>query len=161
MGDTGPCGPCSEIFFDHGDKISGGPPGSQDADGDRFVEIWNLVFMQFEQLSASGERDPDLPKHSVDTGMGLERIAAVLQGVHDNYDIDLFKALIAASVQATGVPATGEHKASHRVIADHCARRASSSPTACCRRTKGAATCSAASCAAPCATRICSAPRSR
>ncbi|MDP1639613.1 MAG: alanine--tRNA ligase, partial [Hyphomicrobium sp.] len=117
MGDTGPCGPCSEIFFDHGDKIFGGPPGSKDADGDRFVEIWNLVFMQYEQL-APGERI-DLPKHSVDTGMGLERIAAVLQGVHDNYDIDLFKALIAASVQATGVPATGEHKASHRVIADH------------------------------------------
>src|SRR5688572_6469910 len=117
MGDTGPCGPCSEIFFDHGDKIFGGPPGSKDADGDRFVEIWNLVFMQFEQLPG-GER-VDLPKHSVDTGMGLERVAAVLQGVHDNYDIDLFKALIAASVQATGVPATGEHKASHRVIADH------------------------------------------
>jgi alanyl-tRNA synthetase len=117
MGDTGPCGPCSEIFFDHGDKIFGGPPGSKDADGDRFVEIWNLVFMQYEQL-APGERI-DLPKQSVDTGMGLERIAAVLQGVHDNYDIDLFKALIAASVQATGVPATGEHKASHRVIADH------------------------------------------
>ncbi len=117
MGDTGPCGPCSEIFFDHGDKIFGGPPGSKDADGDRFVEIWNLVFMQYEQL-APGERI-DLPKHSVDTGMGLERVAAVLQGVHDNYDIDLFKALIAASVQATGVPATGEHKASHRVIADH------------------------------------------
>ncbi|MEO8420725.1 MAG: alanine--tRNA ligase [Hyphomicrobium sp.] len=117
MGDTGPCGPCSEIFFDHGDKIFGGPPGSKDADGDRFVEIWNLVFMQYEQL-APGERI-DLPKHSVDTGMGLERVAAVLQGVHDNYDIDLFKALIAASVQATGVPATGEHKASHRVIVDH------------------------------------------
>jgi alanyl-tRNA synthetase len=117
MGDTGPCGPCSEIFFDHGDKIPGGPPGSADADGDRFVEIWNLVFMQFEQL-APGERVP-LPKQSVDTGMGLERLAAVLQGVHDNYDIDLFKALIAASVQATGMPATGEHKASHRVIADH------------------------------------------
>ncbi|KAB2938258.1 MAG: alanine--tRNA ligase [Hyphomicrobium sp.] len=117
MGDTGPCGPCSEIFWDHGDTIPGGPPGSKDADGDRFVEIWNLVFMQYEQLPG-GERI-DLPKHSVDTGMGLERIAAVLQGVHDNYDIDLFKALIAASVAATGVPATGEHKASHRVIADH------------------------------------------
>jgi len=117
MGDTGPCGPCSEIFFDHGEKIFGGPPGSPDADGDRFVEIWNLVFMQFEQLPG-GERI-DLPKQSVDTGMGLERVAAVLQGVTDNYDIDLFKTLIAASVQATGVPATGEHKASHRVIADH------------------------------------------
>ncbi len=117
MGDTGPCGPCSEIFFDHGDRIPGGPPGSPEADGDRFVEIWNLVFMQYEQL-APGERIA-LPKLSVDTGMGLERIAAVLQGVTDNYDIDLFKALIAASVAATGVPATGEHKASHRVIADH------------------------------------------
>jgi alanyl-tRNA synthetase len=117
MGDTGPCGPCSEIFYDHGDKIAGGPPGSEHADGDRFVEIWNLVFMQYEQL-APGERI-DLPKHSVDTGMGLERIAAVLQGTHDNYEIDLFKALIAASVAATGVPAKGEHKASHRVIADH------------------------------------------
>jgi alanyl-tRNA synthetase len=117
MGDTGPCGPSSEIFFDHGDRIAGGPPGSADADGDRFVEIWNLVFMQFEQLSP-GER-VDLPKQSVDTGMGLERMAAVLQGTHDNYEIDLFKALIAASVTATGVLATGQHKASHRVIADH------------------------------------------
>ncbi|MGZ5851953.1 MAG: alanine--tRNA ligase, partial [Hyphomicrobium sp.] len=117
MGDTGPCGPCSEIFYDHGDKIAGGPPGSADADGDRFVEIWNLVFMQYEQI-APGER-VDLPKHSVDTGMGLERVAAVLQGTHDNYEIDLFKALIAASVAATGVPATGENRASHRVIADH------------------------------------------
>ena len=117
MGDTGPCGPCSEIFYDHGDKIAGGPPGSRHAEGDRFVEIWNLVFMQYEQI-APGERI-DLPKHSVDTGMGLERIAAVLQGTHDNYEIDLFKALIAASVAATGVPAKGEHKASHRVITDH------------------------------------------
>ncbi len=117
MGDTGPCGPCSEIFFDHGEGIAGGPPGSADADGDRFIEIWNLVFMQFEQL-APGERVP-LPRPSIDTGMGLERVAAVLQGVHNNYDIDLFKALIRASVEATGVPATGQHQASHRVIADH------------------------------------------
>ena len=117
MGDTGPCGPCSEIFYDHGEEIPGGPPGSPDADGDRFIEIWNLVFMQYEQL-LGGERI-DLPKASVDTGMGLERIAAVLQGVHDNYDIDLFKALIAASVDATGVAAEGEAKFSHRVIADH------------------------------------------
>jgi alanyl-tRNA synthetase len=117
MGDTGPCGPCSEIFYDHGPKIAGGPPGSADADGDRFVEIWNLVFMQFEQHEG-GER-VDLPKPSIDTGMGLERMAAVLQGTHDNYEIDLFKALIAASVAATGVPAKGENKASHRVIADH------------------------------------------
>ena len=117
MGDTGPCGPCSEIFYDHGEAILGGPPGTADADGDRFIEIWNLVFMQFEQL-AGGKRI-DLPKPSIDTGMGLERIAAVLQGVHDNYDIDLFKALIAASVEVTGVPAEGEQRASHRVIADH------------------------------------------
>ncbi|WP_369058944.1 alanine--tRNA ligase [Caulobacter sp. 73W] len=117
MGDTGPCGPCSEIFFDHGDHIPGGPPGSPDEDGDRFIEIWNLVFMQFEQ-QAGGERI-NLPKPSIDTGMGLERIAAVLQGVHDNYDVDLFKALIAASVEATGVKAEGESQASHRVIADH------------------------------------------
>jgi alanyl-tRNA synthetase len=117
MGETGPCGPCSEIFFDHGDKIPGGPPGSADADGDRFIEIWNLVFMQYEQLSAS-ERVP-LPKPSIDTGMGLERVAAVLQGIHDNYDTDLFRALIRASVEATGVPAEGTARASHRVIADH------------------------------------------
>jgi alanyl-tRNA synthetase len=117
MGDTGPCGPCSEIFFDHGDHIPGGPPGSPDEDGDRFIEIWNLVFMQFEQI-APGNRVP-LPRPSIDTGMGLERIAAVLQGVHDNYDIDLFKALIRASVEATGVPAEGANRASHRIIADH------------------------------------------
>jgi alanyl-tRNA synthetase len=117
MGDTGPCGPCSEIFYDHGAKLSGGPPGSTESDGDRFVEIWNLVFMQYEQL-AGGER-VDLPKPSIDTGMGLERIAAVLQGTHDNYAIDLFRALIAASVDLTGVPATGEHAPSHRIITDH------------------------------------------
>src|SRR5579863_4047520 len=117
MGDTGPCGPCSEIFYDHGDKIPGGPPGSADADGDRFIEIWNLVFMQYETLPG-GER-VRLPRPSIDTGMGLERIAAVLQGVHDNYDIDLMAALIRASVEATGVSAEGPHRASHRVIADH------------------------------------------
>ncbi|MGC2410641.1 MAG: alanine--tRNA ligase [Methyloceanibacter sp.] len=117
MGESGPCGPCSEIFYDHGAKLKGGPPGSADADGDRFVEIWNLVFMQYEQL-AGGER-ASLPHPSIDTGLGLERIAAVLQGTHDNYDIDLFKALIAASVSLTGVPAKGEAKPSHRVIADH------------------------------------------
>ncbi len=117
MGDTGPCGPCSEIFFDHGDKIAGGPPGSDDADGDRFIEIWNLVFMQFEQRGP-GDRVA-LPKPSIDTGMGLERIAAVLQGKHNNYDIDLFQALIAASVAAIGVEAKGDALASHRVIADH------------------------------------------
>ena len=117
MGDTGPCGPCSEIFYDHGDHIAGGPPGSPDADGDRFIEIWNLVFMQYEQLP--GGKRVDLPKPSIDTGMGLERIAAVLQGTHDNYAIDLFGALIRAIADATGVDPDGAQKASHRVIADH------------------------------------------
>ena len=117
MGDTGPCGPCSEIFYDHGEGIPGGPPGSPDEDGDRFIEIWNLVFMQFDQ-QPDGSRLA-LPKPSIDTGMGLERIAAVMQGVHDNYDIDLFKTLIAASVELTGVKAEGERTPSHRVIADH------------------------------------------
>ncbi|MDR6901802.1 alanine--tRNA ligase [Rhizobium miluonense] len=117
MGDTGPCGPCSEIFYDHGDHIWGGPPGSPEEDGDRFIEIWNLVFMQFEQITK--EQRVDLPRPSIDTGMGLERVAAVLQGKHDNYDIDLFRALIEASEEATGVKAEGEHRASHRVIADH------------------------------------------
>lgn len=117
MGDTGPCGPCSEIFFDHGDKIPGGPPGSPDEDGDRFIEIWNLVFMQFEQI-APGNRLA-LPKPSIDTGMGLERIAAVLQGKHDNYDIDLFVALIRAIADLTGADPQGPMKASLRVIADH------------------------------------------
>ena len=116
MGELGPCGPCSEIFYDHGPSVRGGPPGSAESEGDRFVEIWNLVFMQYEQLP--GKR-VDLPQPSIDTGMGLERIAAVLQGTHDNYDIDLFKALIAASVTLTGVPAKGEARSSHRVIADH------------------------------------------
>ena len=117
MGDTGPCGPCSEIFYDHGSHIAGGPPGSPDEDGDRFVEIWNLVFMQYDQR---GEGDRvDLPKPSIDTGMGLERVAAVMQGVHDNYDIDLFKALIAESGSLTGTVTTGDNQASHRVIADH------------------------------------------
>ena len=117
MGDTGPCGPCSEIFYDHGDHIWGGPPGSKDEDGDRFIEIWNLVFMQYEQVTK--EERVDLPRPSIDTGMGLERVAALLQGKHDNYDIDLFRALIAASEEATGVKAEGDRRASHRVIADH------------------------------------------
>lgn len=117
MGDTGPCGPCSEIFYDHGDHIPGGPPGSADEDGDRFIEIWNLVFMQFEQLEG-GVRNA-LPKPSIDTGMGLERIAAVLQGKHDNYDIDLFASLIRTIADLTNVDAGGPQKASHRVIADH------------------------------------------
>jgi len=117
MGDTGPCGPCSEIFYDHGDHIAGGPPGSPDEDGDRFVEIWNLVFMQYLQQE-DGTRI-DLPKPSIDTGMGLERITAVLQNTHDNYDIDLMRALIEASAQATGTDPDGDHRVSHRVIADH------------------------------------------
>jgi len=117
MGDTGPCGPCSEIFYDHGPHIPGGPPGSPDADGDRFIEIWNLVFMQFEQ-QAGGARTA-LPKPSIDTGMGLERIAAVLQGTHDNYKIDLFSAIIGQVADLTGVDPDGAQKASHRVIADH------------------------------------------
>ena len=117
MGDTGPCGPCSEIFYDHGPHVPGGPPGSPDADGDRFIEIWNLVFMQFEQLPG-GKRE-DLPKPSIDTGMGLERIAAVLQGTHDNYAIDLFAAIIGAIADLTGIDAEGPRRVSHRVIADH------------------------------------------
>src|ERR1700754_678413 len=106
MGDNGPCGPCSEIFYDHGDHIWGGPPGSPEEDGDRFIEIWNLVFMQYEQVTK--EERVDLPRPSIDTGMGLERVAAVLQGVHDNYDIDLFRALIRASEEETGTKAEGK-----------------------------------------------------
>ena len=117
MGDTGPCGPCSEIFYDHGESVPGGPPGSPDEDGDRFIEIWNLVFMQFDQ-QADGTRK-NLPKPSIDTGMGLERISAVLQGVHNNYDIDLFKSLIAAEEDLYGAKAAGDQLASFRVIADH------------------------------------------
>jgi alanyl-tRNA synthetase len=122
MGDTGPCGPCSEIFYDHGEEIPGGPPGSPNEDGDRFIEIWNLVFMQYEQVIA-GDYSPSgriaLPKPSIDTGMGLERLAAVMQGVHDNYNIDIFTSLIHASEEASGVSSQGVHKTSHRVIADH------------------------------------------
>jgi alanyl-tRNA synthetase len=117
MGDTGPCGPCAEIFYDHGAHIPGGPPGSPDSEGDRFIEIWNLVFMQYDQ-QADGERVP-LPRPSIDTGMGLERMAAVLQGTHDNYAIDLFATLIRNIAELTGVDADGAQKASHRVIADH------------------------------------------
>src|SRR6202142_754597 len=117
MGETGPCGPCSEIFYDHGDKIPGGPPGSPEADGDRFIEIWNLVFMQYEQL-APGQR-LDLPRPSIDAGMGLERVAAVMQGTHDNYAIDLFANLIEHIAELTKIGAHGPRKASHRVIADH------------------------------------------
>ena len=117
MGDTGPCGPCSEIFFDHGDKIPGGPPGSPDEDGDRFIEIWNLVFMQYEE-GPPGTR-VSLPRPSIDTGMGLERFAAILQGKHDNYDTDTLRALILASAEATGQDADGPFRISHRVVADH------------------------------------------
>jgi len=117
MGETGPCGPCSEIFYDHGAHIPGGPPGSPDEDGDRFIEIWNLVFMQFEE-GPPGTRVP-LPRPSIDTGMGLERLAAILQGKHDNYDTDTFRALILASAEVTGQDPDGPHKVGHRVIADH------------------------------------------
>ena len=117
MGDTGPCGPCSEIFFDHGDKIPGGPPGSPDEDGDRFIEIWNLVFMQYEE-GPPGIR-VSLPRPSIDTGMGLERFAAILQGKHDNYDTDTLRALILASAEATGQDPDGIWRVSHRVVADH------------------------------------------
>ena len=117
MGDTGPCGPCSEIFYDHGEAIAGGPPGSPDEDGDRFIEIWNLVFMQFDQ-QGDGTRVP-LPKPSIDTGMGLERIATVLQGQHDNYDTDLMRHLIEASADLSGQAIDGAFRMSHRVIADH------------------------------------------
>ena len=117
LGDTGPCGPCSEIFFDHGEHIPGGPPGSPDEDGDRFIEVWNLVFMQYEQVTP--DRREDLPRPSIDTGMGLERIAAVLQGKHDNYDIDLMRSLIEASAHASNTDPDGPGKISHRVIADH------------------------------------------
>jgi alanyl-tRNA synthetase len=117
MGDTGPCGPCSEIFYDHGEHVPGGPPGSPDQDGDRFIEIWNLVFMQYEEQP--GGARVGLPRPSIDTGMGLERVAAVMQGTHDNYAIDLFAALIRAVADATGVEPGGPHGVSHRVIADH------------------------------------------
>ena len=117
MGDTGPCGPCSEIFYDHGDKLSGGLPGSSDQDGDRFIEIWNLVFMQYEQISL--EERTDLPKPSIDTGMGLERISALLQGTHDNYETDTMKCLIEAAAQTANVEPYGVHNVSHRVISDH------------------------------------------
>ncbi|MEQ9491153.1 MAG: alanine--tRNA ligase [Alphaproteobacteria bacterium] len=117
MGDTGPCGPCSEIFFDHGDHIPGGPPGSPDEDGDRFIEIWNLVFMQFEQIEPGNRID--LPKPSIDTGMGLERITALLGGSHDNYDIDLLRTIMVASSNMTNSDPDGPDRASHKVIADH------------------------------------------
>ncbi len=117
MGETGPCGPCSEIFYDHGEQIAGGPPGSADQDGDRFIEIWNLVFMQYDQVSP--QKRINLPKPSIDTGLGLERMAAVLQGTHDNYETDLFRCLIEASVELSHVAADGDHRVSHRVIADH------------------------------------------
>src|SRR3990167_4839987 len=117
MGDVGPCGPCSEIFYDHGAHIPGGPPGSAEAEGDRFVEIWNLVFMQYEQIDE--KTLIPLPKPSVDTGMGMERMAAVLQGVHNNFDTDIFKAIIQASQDITHIKAQGAAQVSHRVIADH------------------------------------------
>src|SRR5581483_4313127 len=117
MGPTGPCGFCSEIFYDQGDKVAGGPPGSPDEEGDRFLEFWNLVFMQFEQVDETTRID--LPRPSIDTGMGLERITAILQGVTNNYEIDLFRTLIGNIAELTKVAASGEQQASHRVIADH------------------------------------------
>ncbi len=160
MGDTGPCGPCSEIFYDHGAHIPGGPPGSPDEDGDRFVEIWNLVFMQYEQVDAATRLD--LPRPSIDTGMGLERIAAVLQGVHDNYDTDTFRALIAASGEIDRHADDGRQRRRRTASSPiTCGPAASWSPTACCRRTRGAAMSCAGSCAGRCATRICSAAPSR
>ena len=117
MGDTGPCGPCSEIFYDHGEKLKGGLPGSPEQDGDRYIEIWNLVFMQYEQISK--DKRINLPKPSVDTGMGLERMTAVLQGTHDNYNIDHFKKIMSASADITKAPINEKTIASHRVIADH------------------------------------------
>ena len=117
MGDTGPCGPCSEIFYDHGEKLKGGPPGSREQDGDRFIEIWNLVFMQYEQISKA--KRINLPKPSVDTGMGLERMAAVLQGTHDNYEIDHFKRIMSSSAELIKNSINEKTIASHRVIADH------------------------------------------
>ncbi len=117
MGDIGPCGPCSEIFYDHGEDVPGGPPGGAEEEGDRFVEIWNLVFMQDEQVTP--DERIDLPKPSIDTGMGLERVAAIMQGTHDNYQTDLFRALIAASAEAARTEAEGPDAVSHRVIADH------------------------------------------
>src|SRR5215213_2753757 len=157
MGDTGPCGPCSEIFIDQGEALAGGPPGSPDEDGDRFLEFWNLVFMQYEQIEP-GNRVP-LPKPSIDTGMGLERMAAVLQGVHSNYDTDLFARSSKPSRMPRARPTTATPRTGSSPTT--CARRRSWSPTACCRRTRAAATCSAASCAAPCATRSFSAPAIR
>ena len=117
MGETGPCGPCSEIFYDHGDHLKGGPPGSSDQEGDRFIEIWNLVFMQYEQVSK--EKRINLPKPSVDTGMGLERISALLQGTHDNYEIDHFKKLINSTSEILKKKVDQKNLASFRVIADH------------------------------------------
>ena len=160
MGDTGPCGPCSEIFYDHGEEVPGGPPGSPEADGDRFIEIWNLVFMQYEE-TADGVR-LDLPRPSIDTGMGLERIAAVLQNKHNNYDIDLFQALIRASDggdrrarrgRAPGEPS--RHRRPSAGLGLPCL------PTACCPPTRAAAMSCAASCAVPCAMHRSSARRTR
>ena len=117
MGDTGPCGPCSEIFYDHGNTVEGGPPGSKNEDGDRFIEIWNLVFMQYEQIS-NNERI-NMPKPSIDTGMGLERISALLQNTHNNYETDMMKNLVNASALLTSTDQNTDNIISHRVVADH------------------------------------------
>ena len=149
MGDTGPCGPCSEIFFDHGDHIPGGPPGSPDEDGDRFIEIWNLVFMQFEQTP---EERLSLPSPSIDTGMGLERIAAVLQGKHDNYDIHMMRALVEASADVSNTDPDGDKNVSHRVVADHLRATSFLIADGVLPRMRGVAMCCAGSCGARCAT---------
>ena len=159
MGPLGPCGYCSEIFYDQGALVVGGPPGSLEEDGDRFLELWNLVFMQYEQVD--DKTRIELPRPSIDTGMGLERITAILQGVTNNYEIDLFQALIREVANLTGVDPHGLQKNSHRVIADHLRASAFLIADGVPLPTRGAATCCAASCAAPCATSNCSAPRSR
>ena len=160
MGDTGPCGPCTEIFYDHGEGIPGGPPGSPDEDGDRFIEIWNLVFMQYEQLEP-GKRI-DLPNPSIDTGMGLERITAVLQNKHNNYDIDLLRHIIEASADFTNVDPDGPQAVSHKVIADHLRSAAFLiADGVSCRIKSAAAMCCAGSCVVACAMPICWALRNR
>ena len=160
MGDTGPCGPCSEIFIDRGEHIWGGPPGSPEEDGDRFLEFWNLVFMQYEQVTK--EERVALPRPSIDTGMGLERMACIMQGVDSVFETDLFRHLIDATVICAG-PAGRTSRPWPRSASSPtiCAPRPSSSPTACCPRTRAAAMCCAGSCAARCAMRSCSAPKSR
>ena len=156
---TGPCGFNSEIFFDHGDKVWGGPPGTPEEDGDRFIEIWNLVFMQFERHEDGSQTD--LPRPSIDTGMGLERMGATLLGSHDNYDTDVMRDLIEASAQATGVEPYGAQNVHHRVIADHLRSSAFVIADGVLPSNEGGGMSCGGSCAARCAMRICWAPRIR